>query len=85
MLHVSRRLFLTSAAAVAASSALPPAFAQGKLKPGADAALIVVDVQNCFTPGGSLAVGKGDEIVPGGIRRATSRSHPRTARNPSRA
>ena len=27
-------------------------------------ALIVVDVQNCFVPGGSLAVKGGDEIVP---------------------
>jgi len=34
------------------------------LKPGARDALIVVDVQNCFMPGGSLAVSKGDEIVP---------------------
>ena len=39
-------------------------FAQGKIKPGVKDALIVVDVQNCFVPGGSLAVGKGDEIVP---------------------
>ena len=31
---------------------------------GADAALIVVDVQNSFIPGGSLAVPNGDEIVP---------------------
>jgi nicotinamidase/pyrazinamidase len=34
------------------------------LKPGSQSALIVVDVQNCFMPGGSLAVAKGDEIVP---------------------
>ena len=27
-------------------------------------ALIVIDVQNCFMPGGSLAVNDGDEIVP---------------------
>jgi nicotinamidase/pyrazinamidase len=27
-------------------------------------ALIVVDVQNCFLPGGSLAVPEGDEVVP---------------------
>ena len=38
--------------------------AQTKAKLGAKDALIVVDVQNCFIPGGSLAVGKGDEIVP---------------------
>ena len=27
-------------------------------------ALLVVDVQNDFLPGGALAVGRGDEIVP---------------------
>jgi nicotinamidase/pyrazinamidase len=27
-------------------------------------ALIVVDVQNCFLPGGSLGVPGGDEVVP---------------------
>ena len=27
-------------------------------------ALIVVDVQNCFVPGGTLPVNKGDEVVP---------------------
>jgi len=35
-----------------------------KLKLGAKDALIVVDVQNDFCPGGRLAVQKGDEIVP---------------------
>src|SRR5215510_13406957 len=34
------------------------------IKPSADSALIVVDVQNCFIPGGTLPVNKGDEIVP---------------------
>ncbi|HUL65580.1 MAG TPA: bifunctional nicotinamidase/pyrazinamidase [Burkholderiaceae bacterium] len=34
------------------------------IKPGADSVLIVVDVQNCFIPGGTLPVTKGDEIVP---------------------
>lgn len=31
---------------------------------GADDALVVVDVQNDFMPGGALAVARGDEIVP---------------------
>jgi nicotinamidase/pyrazinamidase len=35
-----------------------------KLNPGATDALIVVDVQNDFCPGGRLAVQKGDEVVP---------------------
>jgi nicotinamidase/pyrazinamidase len=34
------------------------------IKPRGDAALIVVDVQNCFVPGGTLPVKNGDEIVP---------------------
>ncbi|MCS6764649.1 MAG: bifunctional nicotinamidase/pyrazinamidase [Candidatus Protistobacter heckmanni] len=67
-----RRAFLKtfSAAAVgglAAGSGLASlnAFAaDAKIKPGADSALIVVDVQNCFIPGGTLPVDKGDEVVP---------------------
>ena len=59
-----RRSFLAAAGGFALTSLIPSARAQGKIKPGADAALIVVDVQNCFTPGGSLAVDKGDEIIP---------------------
>ena len=32
---------------------------------GMDEALIVIDVQNDFCPGGALAVTEGDRIVPG--------------------
>jgi nicotinamidase/pyrazinamidase len=62
MTKLSRRHFLavTAAAATAPSGVM----AAGKLMPGAEAALIVVDVQNCFTPGGSLAVKDGDAIIP---------------------
>jgi nicotinamidase/pyrazinamidase len=35
-----------------------------KMKPTAQDALLVIDVQNCFTPGGSLAVKEGDQIIP---------------------
>lgn len=34
------------------------------IKPGADTALIVVDVQNCFVTGGTLPVKGGEEVVP---------------------
>jgi nicotinamidase/pyrazinamidase len=46
--------------------ALPAAraFAQAKIKPDTNSVLIVVDVQNCFMPGGSLEVKQGDEVVP---------------------
>jgi len=49
-----------------ACATLPAArvFAQPKIKPDANSVLIVVDVQNCFMPGGSLAVKQGDEVVP---------------------
>src|ERR1700751_5178865 len=48
----------------------PPANVPGKLsaatpiKPDNEAALLVIDVQNCFLPGGSLAVKDGDQVVP---------------------
>src|SRR5262249_47328381 len=35
-----------------------------KMKLTAQDVLLVVDVQNCFTPGGSLAVKDGDQIIP---------------------
>jgi len=38
--------------------------AAGKIKPAGSAALIVVDVQNCFVDGGTLPVSKGAEVVP---------------------
>ena len=34
------------------------------MKPTAHDILLVVDVQNSFTPGGSLAVKDGDQIIP---------------------
>ncbi|HEY1475627.1 MAG TPA: bifunctional nicotinamidase/pyrazinamidase [Pseudolabrys sp.] len=38
--------------------------AADKIKPDRSSALIVVDVQNCFLPGGSLAVKDGDQVIP---------------------
>ncbi|SEA78753.1 bifunctional nicotinamidase/pyrazinamidase [Paraburkholderia sartisoli] len=42
---------------------------------GADAVLLVVDVQNDFMPGGALAVAHGDEVVPVVNRLARAFSH----------
>ena len=42
---------------------LGAAFAAEKIKPGPSSALIVVDVQNCFLPGGSLAVKDGEQVI----------------------
>jgi len=52
---------LTLAGFVGRASA---AGAEATIKPGAHDVLLVVDVQNCFIPGGSLAVNGGDEIIP---------------------
>ena len=63
-----RREFLRRAGAAMLAAGMGASaarvFAQSKIKLGPKDALIVVDVQNCFIPGGSLAVAKGDEIVP---------------------
>ena len=62
---VDRRFILTSLSAVALAAALPARVrAADKLKPGSDAALIVVDVQNCFVTGGTLPVKEGEAVVP---------------------
>ena len=54
-----------AAAAVVAAAGRGAARAQeALLRPGFADGLIVVDVQNCFMPGGSLAVPRGDEVVP---------------------
>jgi nicotinamidase/pyrazinamidase len=66
MQSLERRTFLRSGALGLAAAAVPfgPLLAAPKLNTGAGAALVVVDVQNCFVPGGTLPVGKGDEVVP---------------------
>jgi nicotinamidase/pyrazinamidase len=49
----------------AATALTAPASAQSaRIKPGAQDVLLVVDVQNCFVPGGTLPVGGGEQIVP---------------------
>ena len=61
---MARREFLKTAAAAGAVALASPALAQTKIKPGAQDVLLVVDVQNCFVPGGNLPVKEGDQIVP---------------------
>ena len=60
----SRRGFLAGTGSVLTMLSSGNLSAAVKLKPGVSDALIVVDVQNCFIPGGSLAVSKGNEIIP---------------------
>src|SRR5689334_529007 len=70
-----RRRFLQFAATLTAASALGPlarapsalaaaAPASTRIAPTGRDVLIVVDVQNCFVPGGALPVEHGDEVVP---------------------
>jgi nicotinamidase/pyrazinamidase len=65
----NRRQFLGAATATALLAGLgrPPGAAgqgAGTIKPGEQDVLLVVDVQNCFVPGGTLPVAGGDQIVP---------------------
>jgi nicotinamidase/pyrazinamidase len=41
-----------------------PLWAAASIKVDETSALLVIDVQNCFLPGGSLAVKDGDQVVP---------------------
>ena len=68
MLHLQRREVLIGLASVTLAHAVfgrtGALLAADKIKPTASSALIVVDVQNCFLPGGSLAVKEGDQVIP---------------------
>ncbi len=59
-----RRVRTSAAARVDAAGSTGAALAQTKIRPDARSVLIVVDVQNCFMPEGSLGVPHGDEVVP---------------------
>jgi nicotinamidase/pyrazinamidase len=59
---MKRRRFLLAAAGFGFLGS--GAWAAPSLKIGSRDVFVVVDVQNCFTPGGSLAVKEGDVIVP---------------------
>jgi nicotinamidase/pyrazinamidase len=48
----------------AAMPAAPSAPPDLRFRPDAHSALLIVDVQNCFVSGGSLAVAHGEEVVP---------------------
>ena len=62
----NRRSVLTGATTLAAALSLPHArrAAAAAVTPGEADVLIVVDVQNCFVPGGTLPVKEGDAVVP---------------------
>jgi nicotinamidase/pyrazinamidase len=61
----NRRQILAGLGAAGFAAAIRrSAFAAEAIKPGDTAALLVIDVQNCFLPGGSLAVKDGEQVVP---------------------
>jgi nicotinamidase/pyrazinamidase len=65
MSTLHRREFLTLVAGAVAMAAVPAsARAQGRIAPGDDDVLAVIDVQNCFLPGGTLPVPEGDKVIP---------------------
>ena len=67
MADFSRRQVVRGLCSGVAGALLTPAglaFAAGTIPIDDKSVLIVVDVQNCFLPGGSLAVKDGDQIVP---------------------
>ena len=62
---MNRREFMQVGGACTAVAAFgASAVVHAAIKPGDSDALLVIDVQNCFIPGGALAVKQGDAIVP---------------------
>jgi nicotinamidase/pyrazinamidase len=62
---INRRQTLATLGGLAATVvASRPLWAAASIKIDDASALLVIDVQNCFLPGGSLAVKEGDQVVP---------------------
>jgi nicotinamidase/pyrazinamidase len=62
---IDRRQTLAALGSLAITTiALRPVWAAAPIKIDDASALLVIDVQNCFLPGGSLAVKDGDQVVP---------------------
>ena len=62
---IDRRPLLAALGAIVATAAAPKVlWAAGKVSLDRTSVLLVIDVQNCFLPGGSLAVKDGDKVVP---------------------
>src|SRR6476661_3050773 len=62
---LDRRQILAMLGTTALATLAPTAlFAAASIKPDDASALLVIDVQNCFLPGGSLAVKDGEQVVP---------------------
>ena len=68
MTGIDRRLFVFGLCGVGLTGMplgrINSVLAATKISPDERSVLIVVDVQNCFLPGGSLAVKEGEQVVP---------------------
>ena len=68
MNRMHRRHFVRHAGLAGAGlllmGALPLSLRAAPVKPDAKSALLVIDVQNCFVSGGTLAVKDGEQVVP---------------------
>src|ERR1700683_4505897 len=62
---MDRRQTLAALGSLALTAiAARPVWAAASIKIDEASALLVIDVQNCFLPGGSLAVKDGEQVVP---------------------
>ena len=62
---LERRQILAGLGTLAIASVIPKSlWAAASIKIDDSSALLVIDVQNCFLPGGSLAVKDGEQVVP---------------------
>ena len=61
---LNRRQILSGLGTTALAAMMPGALWAASIKPDEASALLVIDVQNCFLPGGSLAVKDGEQVVP---------------------
>jgi nicotinamidase/pyrazinamidase len=62
---LDRRQILAGLGAIAITTIIPKSlWAAASIKIDDTSALLVIDVQNCFLPGGSLAVKDGEQVVP---------------------
>ncbi|MGY4574849.1 bifunctional nicotinamidase/pyrazinamidase [Bradyrhizobium sp. BEA-2-5] len=61
---LDRRQVVAGLGTLALAALVPKHLWAAAIKPDDGAALLVIDVQNCFLPGGSLAVKDGEQVVP---------------------
>ncbi|MGX1348662.1 nicotinamidase/pyrazinamidase [Bradyrhizobium elkanii] len=61
---LDRRQVVAGLGTLALAALVPKRLWAAAIKPDDSSALLVIDVQNCFLPGGSLAVKDGEQVVP---------------------